>query len=100
MTEETLCCDVVRGWIESMRLPRVRFTVPRLMIAVAVVAVALSVEAAITAMASLVLFRAVRRPRPVHLTTTVVLTLVAGTLLWANLRPTVWEEDFGGDVPA
>ena len=30
-------------------------------------------------------------PRRVHLATGILLTLVAGALLWANLRPTGWE---------
>jgi hypothetical protein len=81
-----------------MRLPTM--TTRRLMTAVAVVAVALSVEGAVTVMAFLVLIRAVRRPQPVHLTTTILLTLLAGILLWANLRPTVWQEEFGGGIDA
>jgi len=76
-----------------MRVPKM--TTRRLLIAVAVVAVAFSVEAAVTAMAFLVLIRAVRRPRPVHLTTTILLTLLTGILLWANLRPTGWQEEWG-----
>jgi hypothetical protein len=75
-------------------------TTRRLMTAVAVVAVALSVEGAVTVMAFLVLIRAVRRPHPVHLTTTILLTLLTGILLWANLRPTVWQEGFGGEIDA
>jgi hypothetical protein len=71
-----------------------------LMVAVSVVAVALSVEGAIIVMAFLVLIRAVRRPHPVHLTTTILLTLLTGILLWANLRPTVWQEEFGGGIDA
>jgi hypothetical protein len=70
------------------------------MTAVAVVAVALSGEGAVIVMAFLVLIRAVRRPHPVHLTTTILLTLLTGILLWANLRPTVWQEDFGGGIDA
>ena len=81
-----------------MRLPRM--TTRRLMTAVAVVAVALSGKGAVTVMAFLVLIRAVRRPHPVHLTTTILLTLLTGILLWANLRPTVWQEDFGGGIDA
>jgi hypothetical protein len=81
-----------------MRLPTM--TMRRLMTAVAVVAVALSGEGAVTVMAFLVLIRAVRRPHPVHLTTTIILTLLTGILLWANLRPTVWQEDFGGGIGA
>jgi hypothetical protein len=81
-----------------MRLPTM--TMRRLIAAVAVVAVALSVEGAVTVTALLVLIRAVRRPHPVHLTTTILLTLLTGILLWANLRPTVWQEDFGGGTDA
>src|SRR5262245_1191786 len=81
-----------------MRLPRM--TTQRLMTAVAVVAVALSGEGAVIVMAFLGFIRAVRRPHPVHLTTTIVLTLITGILLWANLRPTVWQEDFGGGIDA
>src|SRR5271170_7433363 len=81
-----------------MRLPTM--TTRRLMTAVAIVAVTLSVEGAVTVMAFLVLIRAVRRPHPVHLTTTILLTLLTGILLWANLRPTVWQEEFGGGIDA
>jgi len=81
-----------------MQVPKI--TTRWLMIAVAVVAVALSVEGAVTAMASFVLIRAVRRPRPVHLTTTILLTLLTGILLWANLRPTGWQEVWNVDAPA
>jgi hypothetical protein len=80
-----------------MKPPLVRFTVRRLMIAVAVVAVALSVQGAIIVMALLVLVLAARRPHPVHVTTAILLTLLTGILLWANLRPTGWEEFGGGD---
>src|SRR4051794_11121347 len=78
---------------------RVQFTTRRMMIAVAVVAVASSVERAITAMAFLVLVRAVRRPYPVHLTTTILLTLLTGILLWTNLRPTGWQEVMNENPP-
>ena len=81
-----------------MRLPRL--TTRRLMTAVAVVAVAFSAEGAVTVMAFLVLIRAVRRPHAVHLTTKIVLTLLTGILLWTNLRPTVWQEEFGGGIDA
>ena len=81
-----------------MRLPTM--TMRRLMAAAAVAAVALSVEGAVTVTALLVLIRAVRRPPPVHLTTTILLTLLTGILLWANLRTTVWQEELGGiDAP-
>ncbi len=38
-------------------------------------------------------------PRRVHLPTAILLTLVAGTLLWANLRPTRWQKDLGSLLP-
>ncbi|MCX7425605.1 MAG: hypothetical protein NTW96_08290 [Planctomycetia bacterium] len=53
------------------------------------------VDAGISLLALMVLVRAVRRPRPVRRTTAVLLTLVAGTLLWANLRPTGWHGELG-----
>ena len=46
--------------------------------------------------AVLALVRATRRPHPVHRTTAILLTLLTGVLLWANLRPTGWQEEFGG----
>ena len=54
------------------------------------------VDLAIVLMALLVFILAVRGPHPVHLTTTILLTLLTGILLWANLRPTGWQEEFGG----
>ena len=81
-----------------MRVPRM--TTRRLSIAVAAVALAFSAEAAITVMALLVLIRVLRRPRPVHLLTAILLTLLAGILLWANLRPTRWQEEWGGGIEA
>jgi hypothetical protein len=74
----------------------VRFKVQHLMIAVAVAAVALSVQGAIIVIALLVLVLAARRPHPVHVTTAILLTLLTGILLWANLRTNVWLEEFGG----
>jgi hypothetical protein len=57
------------------------------------------VEATIVLLASIVLFIAIRRPKRVHLSTAVILTLVTGILLWANLRPTGWQEEFIADTP-
>ncbi len=79
-------------------------TMRGLMVASAVVAfalsVALSAEGAIILVAFLVFIRAVRGPHPAHLTTTILLTLLTGILLWANLRPSVWQEVWGGfDTP-
>jgi hypothetical protein len=84
-----------------MRLPRVRFTVRRMMVAVAVVAViAAGVDLSVIGLALLILIRAARRPHPVHRTTAILMTLLTGVLLWANLRPTAWQEEFGGvDCP-
>jgi hypothetical protein len=82
-----------------MRLPRM--TTRRWMRAVAVAAViAVGVDCSVIGMAILILIRAVRWPHPVHLTTTILLTLLTGILLWANLRPTVWQEEFGGGIDA
>jgi len=58
------------------------------------------VDATISLLAILVLLRAVRRPQRVHLTTAALLTLVTGILLWANLRPTGWQREFGLGTPA
>ena len=78
-----------------MRLPRM--TTQRWMIAVAVAAViAAGVDCSAIGMALLILIRTTRRPEPVHRTTAILLTLLTGVLLWANLRPTGWREDFGG----
>lgn len=57
------------------------------------------VDATIVLLALLALVRAVRRPQRVHLATAVLLMLVTGILLWANLRPTRWQEEFGVDTP-
>ncbi len=38
-------------------------------------------------------------PRRAHLATGIVLSLVAGTLLWANLRPTRWQREFYASSP-
>ncbi len=46
--------------------------------------------------AVLTLVRAARRPHPVHPTTAILLTLLTGVLIRANLRPTAWQEEFGG----
>jgi hypothetical protein len=49
-------------------------------------------------MGLLLLIRAARRPHPVHRTTAILLTLLTGVLLWTNLRPTGWQEEFGNTV--
>jgi hypothetical protein len=54
------------------------------------------INATIIVIALLVLIRVARRPHPVHLTTAILLTLLTGILLWANLRPTGWQGEFGG----
>jgi hypothetical protein len=77
-----------------MRLPRM--TTRRWMVAVVVAAViAAGIDWSVTGVALLILIRAARRPQPVHRTTAILLTLLTGILLWANLRPTVWQEEFG-----
>ncbi len=83
-----------------MRLPRVQFTVRRMMVAVAVVAViAAGVDLSVIGLALVVLIRAARRPQPVHRTTAILMTLLTGVLLWANLRPTAWQEEWNVDCP-
>jgi hypothetical protein len=62
--------------------------------------VAAGVDCFVIGMALLLLIRAARRPHPVHRTTAILLTLLTVVLLWANLRPTVWQEDFGGGIDA
>jgi hypothetical protein len=54
------------------------------------------VDAVVSLAAFGVLVGTMRYPRRVHLTTGVILVLIAGTLLWANLRPTRWQGEFGG----
>ena len=58
------------------------------------------IDLCIGMVAVLTLVRAARRPHPVHPTTAILLTLLTGVLLWANLRPTAWQEELGGvDCP-
>jgi hypothetical protein len=45
------------------------------------------------------LFRIVLSPRRVRVPTSVVLTIVAGALIWANLRPIDWELQFDVNPP-
>jgi hypothetical protein len=81
-----------------MRLPRI--TTRRWLLAVAVAAViAAGIDWSVIGVALLILIRAARRPHPVHRTTAILLTLLTGILLWANLRPSGWQEDFGGESP-
>ena len=81
-----------------MRHPRM--TTRRWLLAVAVVAVmAAGIDCYVIGMALLILIRAARRPHPVHRTTAIVLTLLTAALLWANLRPTGWQEDWGDLTP-
>src|SRR3954470_20638076 len=76
-----------------------RMTTRRWLLAVAVAAViAAGVDCSVIGMALLILIRAARRPQPVHRTTAILLTLLTGILLWANLRPTVWQEEIGGGL--
>ena len=81
-----------------MQLPRM--TTRRWLLAVAVAAViAAGIDWSVTGVALLILIRAVRRPQPVHRTTAILLTLLTGILLWANLRPSGWQEVWGGVSP-
>jgi|GEM_PF-3749286 len=80
-----------------MRLPQM--TTRRWLLAVVVVAViAAGIDWSVIGVAVLILIRVARRPQPVHRTTAVLLTLLTGILLWANLRPSGWQEEFGGDT--
>jgi hypothetical protein len=82
-----------------MQLPRM--TTRRWLLAVAVAAVlAAGIDWSVIGVALLILIRAARRPKPVHRTTAIVLTLLTGILLWANLRPTEWQEEYFGGVDA
>jgi hypothetical protein len=75
-------------------------TTRRWLLAVAVVAVmAAGIDCSVIGMALLILIHAVRRPHPAHRTTAILLTLLTGILLWANLRPTGWQEDWGDLTP-
>lgn len=78
-----------------MQLPRMRSRPWLLAVAVAAV-IAAGIDWSVIGVALLFLIRAARRPRPVHRTTAILLTLITGILLWANLRPTGWQEEFGG----
>jgi hypothetical protein len=49
--------------------------------------------------AVLTLVRAARRPHPVHPTTAILLTLLTGVLLWANLRNSGWQEVWNERAP-
>jgi hypothetical protein len=78
-----------------------RMTTRRWLLAVAVAAViAAGVDCSVIGMALLILIRAARRPHPVHQTTAILLTLLTGILLWANLRPTGWQEELNVEAPA
>ena len=57
-------------------------------------AMTLHIDIYIIFVSVLTLVRAARRPHPVRPTTAVVLTLLTGVLLWANLRTTPWQADF------
>jgi uncharacterized membrane protein HdeD (DUF308 family) len=81
-----------------MQLPRM--TTRRWLLAAAVAAViAAGIDWSVIGVALLILIRAARRPQPVHRTTAILLTLLTGILLWANLRPSGWQEEFGGESP-
>ena len=58
------------------------------------------VDAAICLLVLVVLCLALRYPRPVRLPTGILLTSVAGILLWANLRATEWQREIGLATPS
>jgi len=81
-------------------MPFPRMTTRRWLIAVVVAAViAAGIDWSVIGVALLLLIRVARRPQPVHRTTAILLALVTGILLWANLRPTGWQEEFGLGSP-
>ena len=55
------------------------------------------IDLCIGLVAVLMLVRAARRPRPVHPITAILLILLTGVLIWANLRPTALQQDFAGE---
>jgi hypothetical protein len=57
------------------------------------------VDAVVILAAIVVVVGVMEYPRRVHLATGILLTVVAGLLLWANLRPTRWEKEFGVSTP-
>ena len=57
------------------------------------------IDLCIGLVAVLTLVRAARRPRPVHPTTAILLTLLTGVLLWANLRTSGWQEVWNERAP-
>lgn len=56
-------------------------------------------DAVVILAAFVVLVGVVKYPRRVHPATGILLALVAGTLLWANLRPTGWQREFNQMPP-
>jgi hypothetical protein len=82
---------------EVMRLPHM--TTRRWLLAAAVTAViSAGVDCSVIGIALVILIRAARWPHPVYRITAILLILLTGVLLWANLRPTGWQEEFGGIV--
>jgi hypothetical protein len=57
------------------------------------------IDLCIGLVAVLTLVRAARRPHPVHPTTAILLTLLTGVLLWANLRNSGWQEVWNERAP-
>lgn len=58
------------------------------------------IDPCIVLAAVLALARVARRPRPVHPATAVLMALLTAAWLWANLRPTAWQQDFAGGEAA
>ena len=72
----------------------------RWLVAVLVAAViAAGIDWSVIGVALVILIHAARRPQPVRRTTAILLALLTGILLWANLRPSGWQAEFGGDSP-
>jgi len=56
------------------------------------------VDAFLIALAVGVFVALVRRPRPVHPITAILLAMLTGVLLWANLRRNGWPDVWGGGI--
>ncbi len=57
------------------------------------------VDVFIIVLALVSLVAVVRRRRPVRPITVFLLALITGPWIWANLRDSGWQEEWGGDIP-